>query len=115
MTFEEIVMEAIEKDARATHALYESMRTSELLALQAAHQLDAAAATRPESIAFGGGRLALIAAVLSKRGIRPDHERLASISCPFCQRVSYNPNDIAQKYCGACHRFHDGRQPEASR
>jgi hypothetical protein len=29
-----------------------------------------------------------------------------SITCPVCQRVSYNPNDVAQQYCGFCHRFH---------
>jgi hypothetical protein len=30
-----------------------------------------------------------------------------SITCPVCHRVSYHPQDIAQQYCGACHRFHD--------
>jgi hypothetical protein len=29
----------------------------------------------------------------------------ASFKCPKCRRVSYNPNDIAQKYCGSCHLF----------
>jgi hypothetical protein len=31
----------------------------------------------------------------------------AAITCPRCGRTSYNPNDIAQRYCGACHRFHE--------
>lgn len=31
----------------------------------------------------------------------------ASITCPRCQRVSYHPTDIARRYCGACHMFHD--------
>jgi hypothetical protein len=29
-----------------------------------------------------------------------------SITCPVCKMTSYNPNDIAQKYCGNCHKFH---------
>jgi hypothetical protein len=28
-----------------------------------------------------------------------------SYTCRFCQRVSYNGNDIAQRYCGHCHKF----------
>lgn len=30
-----------------------------------------------------------------------------SITCPACGKVSYNPNDIEQRYCGNCHLFHD--------
>jgi hypothetical protein len=30
----------------------------------------------------------------------------SSYECPDCHAVSYNPNDIANRYCGACHRFH---------
>jgi hypothetical protein len=30
-----------------------------------------------------------------------------SITCPTCQRTSYNPNDIEQKFCGVC-GYHDG-------
>ena len=45
----------------------------------------------------------------------PPSKRFPSITCSFCQRVSYNPNDIAQKLCGACHRFHDDPQPESFR
>lgn len=26
-----------------------------------------------------------------------------SITCPRCGRTSYNPNDVEQGYCGACH------------
>ena len=29
-----------------------------------------------------------------------------SIACPKCGRVSYNLNDVANRYCGACHMFH---------
>jgi hypothetical protein len=27
------------------------------------------------------------------------------ITCPFCKRSSHNPNDVANNYCGNCHRF----------
>jgi len=35
------------------------------------------------------------------------------IRCLRCGRVSYNLNDVRERYCGACHRFHDdtGEQP----
>jgi hypothetical protein len=56
-------------DARTAYAHFESMQTVELLRLQIAHQVDQAEAISPEAIAFGGGRLALIAAVLKKRGV----------------------------------------------
>lgn len=29
-----------------------------------------------------------------------------SITCPECHMKSYNPNDIDQRYCGNCHKFH---------
>ncbi len=25
--------------------------------------------------------------------------------CPACSWVTYHPNDIANRYCGNCHRF----------
>jgi hypothetical protein len=25
------------------------------------------------------------------------------LTCPICGRTSYNPNDLAERYCGACH------------
>jgi len=30
-----------------------------------------------------------------------------SITCRTCGLTSYNPNDVAQQYCGRCHVFHD--------
>lgn len=30
-----------------------------------------------------------------------------SITCPQCGRTSHNPNDVREKYCGACHQYHD--------
>lgn len=30
-------------------------------------------------------------------------ETAPSITCPRCERTSWNPNDIAAGYCGACH------------
>ena len=29
------------------------------------------------------------------------------IVCPKCGTVSHNPNDVRERYCGACHAFHD--------
>jgi Zn finger protein HypA/HybF involved in hydrogenase expression len=29
--------------------------------------------------------------------------RPPSFTCPRCGRVSHNPTDIAEGYCGACH------------
>ncbi|WP_233854149.1 hypothetical protein [Paraburkholderia sp. HD33-4] len=31
------------------------------------------------------------------------------IRCRLCGRISWNPNDVEQRYCGACHVFHDDR------
>lgn len=28
-----------------------------------------------------------------------------SITCPKCQKTSYHPKDISEKYCGNCHEF----------
>jgi len=33
------------------------------------------------------------------------------IRCHTCGRVSYNLKDIDERYCGACHRFHDPNPP----
>lgn len=33
--------------------------------------------------------------------------RIPSIVCPRCWKKSWNRNDIAERYCGACHQFHD--------
>jgi ribosomal protein S27AE len=30
-----------------------------------------------------------------------------SIMCPRCGAVSFNANDIAKRYCGQCHQFHE--------
>lgn len=32
---------------------------------------------------------------------------LEGFKCLNCGRVSYNPHDVEQRYCGACHVFHD--------
>jgi ribosomal protein L37E len=34
-----------------------------------------------------------------------------SITCPRCGKVSYNPTDVEQRYCGACHAFHQDMKP----
>lgn len=30
-----------------------------------------------------------------------------AIRCLLCERTSYNANDVSERYCGACHLFHD--------
>lgn len=30
-----------------------------------------------------------------------------TFKCPKCGRVSHNPNDAIEKYCGSCHAFFD--------
>lgn len=34
-------------------------------------------------------------------------DRRPTFTCPRCSRTSHNPNDVANRYCGACHRFFD--------
>jgi hypothetical protein len=34
-------------------------------------------------------------------------------TCPRCMRVSYNPNDIENAYCGGCHEFDEGQRERA--
>jgi hypothetical protein len=34
-----------------------------------------------------------------------------AILCLVCQKLSHNPNDGANRYCGSCHRFHDDPKP----
>lgn len=38
------------------------------------------------------------------------HPAPPSITCPKCGKTSYNMNDIDQRYCGACHAFHEGEK-----
>lgn len=43
---------------------------------------------------------------------------MLSITCLTCGMTSFNPNDIAAKYCGACHVFHTdlgGQRPTEAR
>jgi len=35
-----------------------------------------------------------------------------AITCLICHRTSHNPNDAAQRYCGACRLFHDNLAEE---
>ncbi len=71
MTTDEFLTAAM-LDARTAYGAYQSMRTEELLHLQWAFKLDLADATTPHAIAFGGGRLALIAFVLRQRDVTPE-------------------------------------------
>lgn len=35
----------------------------------------------------------------------------SSFTCPVCGATSYNPNDVAEGYCGRCHDFTRKRLP----
>ena len=35
---------------------------------------------------------------------------MENFTCPLCGAVSYNSNDISNRYCGRCHRFVDDPQ-----
>ena len=30
---------------------------------------------------------------------------MKAIACKLCRRVSWNANDVRERYCGACHVF----------
>jgi hypothetical protein len=49
------------------------------------------------------------AALLFMAGVMVAYDEIAvpAITCPKCGRTSYHPNDIAERYCGAC-GYHDG-------
>jgi hypothetical protein len=34
----------------------------------------------------------------------------AAITCGRCGMTSYNPHDVAARYCGHCHVFHEDRE-----
>jgi len=37
-----------------------------------------------------------------------------AIRCERCQRISYSSGDIAHRYCGHCHVYHDDVAPPGS-
>jgi hypothetical protein len=41
-----------------------------------------------------------------------DAEPPTFITCPQCGMTSHNPNDVAYRYCGNCHQFHDQMRPD---
>lgn len=41
------------------------------------------------------------------RSLAQDRVPPTSITCPTCSRTSYHPEDIRQRFCGACRQFHD--------
>ena len=46
---------------------------------------------------------------------RPEYQALCrdrgTYVCPRCGRVSHHPQDLANKYCGACHQFEEPWNP----
>lgn len=47
----------------------------------------------------------------SQRRIGALLDATPSFTCPRCGAVSYNPNDIRERYCGRCHVFVDDPAP----
>ena len=44
----------------------------------------------------------------------PTHDQMAKrphVRCPKCLMVSFNPNDIEQRFCGLCKLFHADPEP----
>ena len=39
--------------------------------------------------------------------IETDADGEKTIQCLRCGRISYNAGNIAKKYCGGCHEFHE--------
>jgi hypothetical protein len=39
--------------------------------------------------------------------VRSNSANEPGIRCKTCGKVSYQPQDIANKYCGQCHKFHE--------
>jgi hypothetical protein len=36
-----------------------------------------------------------------------------AILCLDCGLISFNPNDVRERYCGNCHEFHDAKEVKA--
>lgn len=46
------------------------------------------------------------AAICHWRCVQEGQEETPFIICPVCGLLSYNSNDIEQRYCGYCHAFY---------
>jgi hypothetical protein len=44
---------------------------------------------------------------LAATGLKPIDLPPPSFTCPDCGMKSFNPHDVLNRYCGACHRFVD--------
>lgn len=83
-------------------------------------QLDEATAAAKEL----AGKIQFLINTVDERGMLPEHvftfpdgdvweakhldtQLRPSITCPRCGKKSYHPNDISEKYCGACKQFHE--------
>ena len=66
----------------------------------------------PTVLKYGVGYdLVVVPEHLPRTREQPHRERLVlGIRCHTCQRISYHPTDIHERYCGACHKFHEEHQ-----
>lgn len=37
--------------------------------------------------------------------------KIPSITCPICEMISYNKNDVINRYCGNCHIYFGDYKP----
>lgn len=56
---------------------------------------------------WGLGALLFYVGFMAGVWYRSSRAENAYIVCPRCGKISYHPRDIAERYCGACHLFHD--------
>ena len=49
-------------------------------------------------MSYGGNLL-----VCAHESHAADGTQARAITCPQCERTSYNPNDVREGYCGHCH------------
>ena len=56
-------------------------------------------------IGMARGRLSRVASRINGETLPPHPDDQPTFECPNCHAISYNPNHIANSYCGRCHEF----------
>jgi hypothetical protein len=52
---------------------------------------------------FGFDSVTALYERICERRRRREKYRIPSITCPDCDRTSWNPDDVREGYCGNCH------------
>jgi ribosomal protein L37E len=61
---------------------------------------------RDELVLVSDYQMRVVLFELMRQGLAGNEEP-PSITCPRCGMTSYHPKDISERYCGACHQFHE--------